>query len=120
MLDRALLEGGDGRHRDGGTDRLSAPGREVEYSVTVRGRDALEDLGVAVDAVLARPGAVRYCVDWSEQRHHLAGPLGAAVTGRLFELRWLSRARYPRAVRVTDAGMDGLHTAIGLPLGWAG
>jgi hypothetical protein len=29
---------------------------------------------------------IRYCVDWTEQRHHLAGSLGAALAARLFGL----------------------------------
>jgi DNA-binding transcriptional ArsR family regulator len=114
LLDGGLLEGGDGLHHDGGDDRLSAPGHDVSYRLTPRGREVIAGLGVDVDAVLARPRAVRYCVDWSEQHHHLAGPLGAALTGRLFALGWLRRAGYPRAVRLTDAGRAGLRSAVGL------
>jgi hypothetical protein len=57
---------------------------------------------------------VRYCVDWSEQRHHLAGALGAQVLGRLDELRWIERRAGSRAVTVTEAGGQGLRRAIGL------
>jgi len=41
---------------------------------------------VDLDAVLARHPAVRYCLDWSEQQHHLAGPLGTALADR--SSRW--------------------------------
>jgi hypothetical protein len=53
-------------------------------------------------------------VDWSEQRHHLAGALGAALADRLFELGWIQRAPRSRAVRVTPDGVDGLRDALGL------
>jgi hypothetical protein len=47
---------------------------------------------------------VRYCVDWTEQRHHLAGAVGAALFARCQELDWVRRDRHgtPRALLVTD------------------
>jgi hypothetical protein len=61
---------------------------------------------------------VRYCLDWSEQRHHLAGPLGTALTGRLVDLDWIRRTSCRRVVRLTDCGRTGLHEALGVPLNW--
>jgi len=60
---------------------------------------------------------IRYCVDWSEQRHHLAGGLGAALAGRMFELGWVSRARRGRALRITQEGQTGLQEQFGVQLG---
>ncbi|WP_043268547.1 hypothetical protein [Streptomyces sp. CT34] len=54
-------------------------------------------------------------MDWAEQRHHLAGALGAAVTARMFALDWLRHGTYRRVVRLTDAGRDGLVTTFGVP-----
>jgi hypothetical protein len=59
---------------------------------------------------------VRYCVDWSEQRHHLAGALGAAITERMFELGWVNRAHRSRAVRISDEGCRGLRETFGVSL----
>ena len=87
-----------------GPDRLSGPGRAVVYRLTPHGRSALDALGVDRE----RWAPVRYCLDWSEQRHHLAGPLGAAVTHRLFDLGWLRRTDRRRVVRLSDAGREGL------------
>jgi DNA-binding transcriptional ArsR family regulator len=43
----------------------------VGYTVSEQGAATLAELGVT-----ARPGTVvRCCVDWTEQRHHIAGPL---------------------------------------------
>ena len=58
--------------------------------------------------------ALRYCVDWSEQAHHLSGAVGRALAARLFELGWLERLPYPRAVRLTPAGERGLRETLGL------
>ena len=81
FLSDGLLAGGDGRHHQDRAvhDRLSAPGRDLSYRLTGHGEDVLSQLGLDLDAVLARRPAVRYCLDWSEQRHHLAGPLGTAL-----------------------------------------
>jgi DNA-binding transcriptional ArsR family regulator len=114
LLDQGLLEGGDGRFDPAAGDRLSAPGGEVDYRVTPSGAAALADIGVDLDALPGRCPLVRYCVDWSEQRHHLAGKLGAALAERLFELGWIRRLSTPRAVRVTPEGEAGLRAALGL------
>ena len=39
----------------------------------------------------SRRPPTRFCLDWSERRHHLGGALGAAILGRIFALRWASR-----------------------------
>jgi hypothetical protein len=56
------------------------------------------------------------CLDWTERRPHLNGALGAAITARLLELRWIERGAHRRAVRVTPAGREGLAATFG----WAG
>ncbi len=114
LLERGVLEGGDGAPT--AEDRLSAPGHDVDYRLTPHGRRQLSDFGVDVAAVLRHRPAIRYCMDWSEQRHHLAGPLGTAVTDRLFALEWIRRTPRRRAVVLTDAGRQGLHDAFGVAL----
>jgi hypothetical protein len=100
---------------EGGTD--DGRSRDVVYRLTSRGREELSALGVDMDRLPRRRSAIRYCVDWGEQRHHLAGALGAALTGRMFALDWLRRGKYRRAVRLTDAGRDGLARTFGIPAG---
>lgn len=116
LIDRGALTGGDGRFdpaRDG-QDRPSAYGREVEYRLTEPGLASLSDLGVDVPL---RPRAIRYCIDWTEQRHHLSGALGSALLARFVELRWVRRSEGSRAVLVAPEGREGLaqHFAISWP-----
>ena len=108
MLDRRLLTGGDGRFDPdrAGADRLSARGRDVDYRLSEDGRRFLAELGVTLPP---RRPVIRYCVDWSEQAHHLAGGLGAALLTRLLELDWVRRSPGSRAIQVTEAGRSGLH-----------
>ncbi len=120
MIDRGQLDGGDGNHHPevAVADRLSAPGAVVRYRLTPVGRRALAALGVDLDAVDRQRAPIRYCLDWSEQRHHLAGPLGAALTDRMFELDWLRRIDATRVVRITESGLTGLRESFGLATGW--
>lgn len=115
LIERGVLEGGEGVFDPGGAvrDRLAAPGRDLDYRITAHGREVLGGLGVRLPEGRRRP-AVRYCVDWSEQRHHLAGGLGAALLDRLVALDWVRRAPRGRAVRLTVTGRDGLRARLGV------
>jgi DNA-binding transcriptional ArsR family regulator len=118
MLERELLAGGDGTfdRRAANADRLAAPGFDFDYRLTPRGVEHLKEFGIDFEALPRRRPLIRYCVDWSEQRHHLAGSLGAAMSDRMFELGWLHRARRSRAVQITDDGADGLARSFGIEL----
>lgn len=120
LLDQGVLTGGDGTYRaqDADHDRPSAPGRDTVYRITSRGHELLAGFGVDPAELPRRRPAIRYCVDWSEQRHHLSGALGAALTGRLFTLGWVRREQARRIVRVTDEGCEGLVRTFGLRPDW--
>ena len=84
LVDRQALVRTDGRPGTlrGAGDRLAAPVREHPYDLGPAAAAVFGGLGVHLDELLARPRTARpllkFCVDWSEQRHHLAGALGAA------------------------------------------
>lgn len=119
LLERELISGGDGVFDPNiaTDDRLSSPGFDVDYRLTQHGVEQLGAFGIDFDSMPKRRPLIRYCVDWSEQRHHLAGPLGAALADRVFELGWAQRAAHGRAVYLTDSGYAGLREAFGLELG---
>src|SRR5579883_2092399 len=63
------------------------------------GADALIACGLAeaaLDAML--PLAGRGCLDWSERRLHIGGPLGVALTGALLDAAWIRRRKGSRAL----------------------
>ncbi|MFD5250429.1 ArsR/SmtB family transcription factor [Amycolatopsis sp. NPDC058340] len=115
LLANDALDGGDGLHHpeSAGNDRLSTPGNDIEYRITEAGWKFFGELGVVVPA--GRRKVVRYCVDWTEQRHHLAGALGAALLARVEQLGWVTRRAngVPRALRVTDEGREGFAEVFG-------
>jgi DNA-binding transcriptional ArsR family regulator len=115
LLGTGALAGGDGTFDpdDSDRDRLSSPGWDVAYELTGPGRTLLADLGVDCSPGGRRP-FVRYCVDWSEQRHHLAGALGARLLHRFEDLDWVRRRAGSRAINVTATGARGLRGSLGL------
>jgi DNA-binding transcriptional ArsR family regulator len=118
MLEQSLLQGGDGVF-DPATaheDRLSAPGFDYDYRLTPAGTERMREFGIEFERLPRRRPLVRYCVDWSEQRHHLSGALGAALAERMFELGWIRRARRSRAVHIDDEGYAGLRETFGVEL----
>ena len=114
MLRSGVLAGGDGLRVDG--DRLSSGGSIVDYRLTKAGHRRLSEFGIDFDHLPPRRPLVRYCVDWSEQHHHLSGALGAALTARMFELGWISRAPRARAVLISAAGREGFQREFGVLL----
>ncbi|NUU25787.1 MAG: transcriptional regulator, partial [Streptomycetaceae bacterium] len=58
---------------------------------------------------------LRFCVDWTEQRHHLAGRLGAAFATTLQAADWLEPTPVRRALRPTELGTRRL-AALGVDL----
>jgi DNA-binding transcriptional ArsR family regulator len=77
----------------------------------------LEKLGIDLHELSKqRRTLVRPCLDWSEQKWHVAGALGAALAGRLFELGWLRRRDANRSVEVTRLGRSRLRAEFGVEL----
>ncbi|HEV2099960.1 MAG TPA: metalloregulator ArsR/SmtB family transcription factor [Stellaceae bacterium] len=56
----------------------------------------------------------RPCLDWSEQRLHLGGAVGAALAQRCFALRWIERIKDSRAVAITPQGREGFRASFGV------
>jgi DNA-binding transcriptional ArsR family regulator len=79
---------------------------EKHYEITASGIEWLSDLGIRVPE--KQYGFARACLDWSERRHHVSGPLGSQLLLRLLELKWIATNSTPRAVRLTVTGREEL------------
>jgi hypothetical protein len=114
LLASGAVAGHDGSFRDG-YERLSAPSAEVVYRLTEAGVDLLTGLGIDPALLQRHRHALRHCVDWSEQRHHLAGPVGSAIAERMLAKKWIEQGSVGRSIKVTDAGRVALTTTMRLP-----
>lgn len=123
LIDAGGLAAGDGiadtRRRPG--DRLSSQLPEHPYALGPDATHVFPSLGVPAERLTendrsSRRPLLRFCLDWSEQRHHLAGRLGAHLLTAFVEAGWITRTRGQRAVRITDTGRHGLHARLGLDL----
>jgi DNA-binding transcriptional ArsR family regulator len=88
------------------------PGEPVARELTTEGAHRLCELGVTS----APCQIVRGCLDWTEQRPHLAGPIGRELLARLLELDWLARQPATRALSVTGTGRRQLPVRLGVSL----
>jgi hypothetical protein len=73
------------------------------YRIAPTGARALRALGVDVRGRPAQPVA-RRCLDWTERRPHVAGPVGTALASLAVDRGWVRRMRSTRAVVVTPTG----------------
>jgi DNA-binding transcriptional ArsR family regulator len=75
------------------------------------GEVLLRESGLILDDdedILALDG--RTCVDWTERRFHLSGPLGTLLARRMLDERWLLRRVGTRAVGISARGREGLRS----------
>ena len=72
MISGTVIDGGDGLFdpQTARRDRLSGRGHDIDYRLTARGAATLIAFG-RPHRPAGRRLLVGYCVDWSEQRHHL-------------------------------------------------
>ena len=87
------------------------PGRERTYRLTEPGQQWCRDFGMTIGD---RELSSRACIDWTERRHHIGGPLGAALFSRLVELRWIVPNPGKRAVRITHLGAKEFERQLGI------
>jgi DNA-binding transcriptional ArsR family regulator len=83
--------------------------------ITPRGAKLLSGFGINLSAMQqSKRPFCRSCLDWSEQRPHLAGSVAAAFTTRCFDLGWVRRLPDTRAVAITPAGAKGFAEQFGV------
>ncbi|MEU2080420.1 winged helix-turn-helix domain-containing protein [Streptomyces albus] len=101
-------------------DPLSAQLPTHPYELGPAAEDVFTALGVPFSEVLhpvcaSRRPLLRFCLDWTEQRHHLAGRLGAALLTALLTRRWLTPGPRPRTLVLTPEGHGRLAAVLHLP-----
>ena len=74
------------------------------WRATTTGARILQQWGIPEPARLPATS----CLDSTERRFHLGGPLGTAVCHSLMDLGWVETRSGSRAVRLTERGVAGL------------
>ncbi len=83
--------------------------------ITAPGARFFTEFGIGLPTLRsARRHACRLCLDWTERRPHIAGAVGAALTGRYFDLGWMQRMKRGHAVIVTPLGRRGFQKTFGV------
>ena len=92
LVERGALEPTDDvpdtRRRD--HDPISAQLPTHPYRLGPAAEPVLGELGIDLDALRRAPARrplLRFCLDWSEQRHHLGGRLGATLLATFADRR---------------------------------
>ncbi len=79
-----------------------------------RFRAFLDEIGVELQHAVRAGPVVRLCLDWTERRHHISGPLATTIMQESLRQEWLKRRRGSRALTITDNGYDAFDRLFGL------
>jgi DNA-binding transcriptional ArsR family regulator len=88
-------------------------GLDIQYSLTETGREFLSRFGAFSPR---RNNNVRFCTDWSEDRHHLSGDIGRVLFRTFVELEWIELAREGRTLKITPVGRAGFRQEFGIEI----
>jgi hypothetical protein len=72
-----------------------------------------ESLGLDFESVRSNPSKrplVRSCLDWTEQRPHIAGLLGTELLHTFHRNGWITKDQSDRSLRITRIGQGALAT----------
>jgi DNA-binding transcriptional ArsR family regulator len=83
------------------------------YRVTPKGARSLRALGIEANGRRGQAPA-RRCLDWTERRPHVAGPVGTAIAELALRRGWVRRMRGTRALLVTPSGRTQLQRVFNL------
>lgn len=95
----------------------AGPMKDSPYELGPDADAVFERLGIDVarcDGLRGRRPLMRFCIDWTERRPHLAGYLGATLASTLIANRWVIPHPSRRSVEIAPAGHRGLADALGI------
>jgi DNA-binding transcriptional ArsR family regulator len=96
-------------------DGLLAPDGD-DLTLTPVGRTAFTAFGIDLTTLEhPRRALCRQCLDWSERKSHLGGPLGVAVLTRVLAKGWAVRQSGSRILAFTQRGETALRHQFSIP-----
>jgi DNA-binding transcriptional ArsR family regulator len=92
------------------------PSANQSYELTRGGANALEALGIDIEATRKLRRRFAYgCLDWSERRPHLGGAIGAALLHVALKRKWVIQDLDGRTLTITRVGRREMLARFGLP-----
>lgn len=103
------------------TDALLARGHMRREGASFQAQDAKvwRALGVTLAPDQGRKPFARACMDWTERRDHIAGPMGRQILTHGLERRWFTRGPQKRGLVLTGPGARALQELLGLDVSGA-
>ena len=93
-------------------DLSPGPNNRVGYHLSPKGVQAMSECGVEVAAAAKSTSRFAFgCLDWTEQRQHLGGALGRAVTAYLSDQGFVLRTKGTREVTLNTSPEEWLDGA---------
>lgn len=71
-------------------------------------------LGVVLPEKTSRQPFARPCMDWTERKLHVAGPMGRQILTHALDSGWVKRHRHKRGLMLTAPGRAALEQILGL------
>jgi len=100
------------------TDRLIALNvltvRDGAISAGPRYRAFLNSIGIEPHLGGTGQPPAKFCLDWTERRLHISGPLATAIMRRFLDEHWFERRTGSRALNITASGWGALECRFGL------
>ena len=88
---------------------------EGESVLIGNGFDAFaRETGLSFALPIGGKAIAKLCLDWTERRHHLSGPLATAIMQHALKQNWLTRRTGCRSLDVTESGYQALERCFGL------
>lgn len=87
--------------------------RDDAVTVGPRYQAFLGDIALDGPVVATGKPLAKLCLDWTERRHHLSGPLATAIMQKFLDAHWLERRVGSRALTITADGCQALERWFG-------
>lgn len=86
-------------------DILNKKDEAIETSVAAEA--FFNTLGIDISSLSPQPKpAVKLCLDWTERKHHISGPLATQLMDKALQMNWLERRSNSRALVITNHGYE--------------
>lgn len=100
------------------TDRLVAMNvLRIDHATASPGakyQKFLSELKITPSPQSTSKPVVKLCLDWTERRHHISGPLATALLDKSLSMNWLVRNQGNRALTFTSEGRAAVHRYFGI------